>query len=55
MAHILMKVAWNVVSGIGVDVHVHRIVNRLQWVKTLTTKPEHTRKALEEWLPKYVP
>ena len=35
--------------GIGVDVHVHRISNRLGWVKTTT--PEGTRKALEDWLP----
>lgn len=36
--------------GIGVDVHVHRISNRLGWVKTTT--PEATRMALEEWLPR---
>lgn len=33
----------------AVDTHVHRISNRLGWVKTKT--PEATRKALEEWLP----
>lgn len=33
----------------GVDTHVHRISNRLGWVKTKT--PEETRKALEAWLP----
>ena len=31
------------------DVHVHRISNRLGWVKT--TKPEDTREELEKWLP----
>lgn len=31
------------------DTHVHRISNRLGWVKTKT--PEETRKALEEVLP----
>lgn len=51
MAHICMKVAWNKVSGIGVDTHVHRISNRIGWVKKPTTTPEDTRKALESWLP----
>lgn len=37
-------------SGIGVDVHVHRITNRLGWHKTTT--PEQTRLNLESWLPK---
>ena len=37
-------------SGIGVDVHVHRITNRLGWHKT--EKPEQTRLNLESWLPK---
>ncbi len=36
--------------GIGVDVHVHRITNRLGWINTKT--PEKTREALQEWLPK---
>ncbi|CAH2037022.1 unnamed protein product, partial [Iphiclides podalirius] len=51
MAHICMKVAWNKVTGIGVDTHVHRISNRNGWVKKTTAKPEDTRKALESWLP----
>lgn len=37
--------------GIGVDVHVHRISNRLGWVPS-TKNPEGTRKALQEWLPR---
>ncbi|RZC36914.1 HhH-GPD domain containing protein, partial [Asbolus verrucosus] len=45
-----MKTAWGEVTGIGVDTHVHRITNRLGWVKTKT--PEDTRKGLEKWLPK---
>eukprot|EP00698_Gefionella_okellyi_P001667 TRINITY_DN11560_c0_g1_i1.p1 TRINITY_DN11560_c0_g1~~TRINITY_DN11560_c0_g1_i1.p1 ORF type:complete len:333 (-),score=46.49 TRINITY_DN11560_c0_g1_i1:98-1096(-) len=49
MAHLTMQVAWDHNSGIGVDVHVHRIANRLSWVKT--KNPEETRKALQEWLP----
>lgn len=52
MAHICMQVAWNEVTGIGVDTHVHRISNRLQWVPKPTKTPEKTRIALESWLPK---
>ncbi|KAK7868468.1 hypothetical protein R5R35_011214 [Gryllus longicercus] len=52
MAHLCMKSAWNIVSGIGVDTHVHRISNRLKWVKKPTKKPEDTRVALESWLPR---
>ncbi|KAL9544924.1 hypothetical protein PS6_008515 [Mucor atramentarius] len=44
------KMAWNKNLGIGVDVHVHRICNRLGWVKTKT--PEETREDLQSWLPK---
>lgn len=50
MAYLTMQVAWENSVGIGVDVHVHRICNRLGWVKTKT--PEKTRMELEEWLPK---
>ncbi|KAA0721867.1 Endonuclease III-like protein 1 [Triplophysa tibetana] len=52
MAHLAMDIAWNNVSGIGVDTHVHRISNRLGWTKKETKMPEATRKALEEWLPR---
>ncbi|XP_067005253.1 endonuclease III-like protein 1 [Anabrus simplex] len=51
MAHICMNVAWGIVSGIGVDTHVHRISNRLGWVQKPTKTPEETRVALESWLP----
>lgn len=51
MAHICMRVAWNEITGIGVDTHVHRIVNRLKWVPKETKEPEQTRIALEKWLP----
>jgi len=51
MAHICMAVAWNKITGIGVDVHVHRLSNRLGWVPKPTKEPEHTRIALEKWLP----
>jgi endonuclease III len=55
------------VSGICVDLHVHRIANRLQWVNskvachqhrairlamTLPQEPTGTRAQLEQWLPR---
>ena len=52
MAYITMNVAWNKLSGIGVDTHVHRISNRMGWVEKPTTVPEQTRIALESWLPR---
>ncbi|XP_035515668.1 endonuclease III-like protein 1 [Morone saxatilis] len=52
MAHLAMDIAWDQVSGIGVDTHVHRISNRLGWLKKPAKNPEETRKALEEWLPR---
>ncbi|KER25088.1 hypothetical protein T265_07380 [Opisthorchis viverrini] len=52
MAHLAMRCAWNEVTGIGVDTHVHRIVSRLQWTKKPTKTPEETRKELEAWLPR---
>lgn len=36
-------------EGIVVDVHVHKIANRIGWVKTKT--PEETKKALESFVP----
>eukprot|EP00899_Mesostigma_viride_P025708 jgi/Mesvir1/6321/Mv06357-RA.1 len=58
MAYLVMNVAWEKVTGICVDIHVHRISNRLHWVgqPSGTTwqaclTPEETRKALEAWLP----
>eukprot|EP01111_Echinosteliopsis_oligospora_P007492 TRINITY_DN2263_c0_g1_i1.p1 TRINITY_DN2263_c0_g1~~TRINITY_DN2263_c0_g1_i1.p1 ORF type:complete len:468 (-),score=166.72 TRINITY_DN2263_c0_g1_i1:114-1517(-) len=50
MGHLTMLIAWKQCVGIGVDVHVHRISNRLGWVHT--TKPEQTRLELEGWLPR---
>lgn len=49
MALLTLQHAWHMNVGIGVDVHVHRISNRLGWVHT--RQPEETRRALEEWLP----
>uniref|UniRef100_A0A8D0H9Q1 Nth like DNA glycosylase 1 n=1 Tax=Sphenodon punctatus TaxID=8508 RepID=A0A8D0H9Q1_SPHPU len=36
----------------SVDTHVHRISNRLKWVRKETRSPEQTRVALEDWLPR---
>ncbi|KAF8942609.1 DNA N-glycosylase and apurinic/apyrimidinic (AP) lyase [Haplosporangium gracile] len=52
MAYLTLQCAWNKNLGIGVDVHVHRITNRLGWVKTEKDGPEGTREALQSWLPK---
>jgi len=38
-------------AGIGVDVHVHRITNRLRWHKPQTMHAEQTRLNLQSWLP----
>lgn len=52
MAHLCMLEAWDELSGIGVDTHVHRISARLGWVPNKGIKtPEDTRKFLESWLP----
>ncbi|KAK2460682.1 hypothetical protein APHAL10511_007152 [Amanita phalloides] len=51
MAFLALQVAWNLNVGIGVDVHVHRISNRLGWHKPPTKTPEETRLNLQSWLP----
>ncbi len=50
IANLYMKVAENVIDGIGVDVHVHRIVNRLGWIRT--NSPEQTEEMLQSLFPK---
>ena len=62
MGHLIMNVGWEKPSGICVDVHVHRITERLGWVSESCAvtnagsprkrTPEDTRVALEKWLPK---
>ncbi|EPQ50587.1 DNA glycosylase [Gloeophyllum trabeum ATCC 11539] len=52
MAFLALQVAWNLNHGIGVDVHVHRITNRLGWHRPPTKTPEQTRLNLQSWLPK---
>ncbi|KAJ6217255.1 hypothetical protein RDWZM_008412 [Blomia tropicalis] len=39
----------NIVTGIAVDTHVHRITNRLKWIKTKT--PEQSQTELEKRIP----
>jgi endonuclease-3 len=50
MTHLFLQICYDKVEGIAVDTHVHRIANRLGWVKTKT--PIQTMKALEKLLPK---
>ncbi|KAI1731801.1 hhH-GPD superfamily base excision DNA repair protein [Ditylenchus destructor] len=50
MGHLALQIAFDKTEGIGVDTHVHRIANRLKWVKT--NSPEQTEAKLKETLPK---
>jgi len=50
VAIVCLQHAWGKTDGIGVDVHLHRLANRLGWVNTST--PEATRASLERWFPK---
>ncbi|THV06921.1 DNA glycosylase [Dendrothele bispora CBS 962.96] len=52
MAFLALQIAWDLNHGIGVDVHVHRITNRLGWHKPPSKTPEETRLNLQSWLPK---
>ena len=61
MAHLVLQSAFGKVEGVSVDVHVHRICNRLRWAgKNYETNknwkpcgsPGETAKSLEQWLPK---
>ncbi|ODQ78631.1 hypothetical protein BABINDRAFT_162341 [Babjeviella inositovora NRRL Y-12698] len=53
MGFLLLQRAWNVVTGIGVDVHVFRLANMWRWVPQIARPtPEHTRVELEKWLPR---
>ena len=50
MATLCMQSAWQQDIGIGVDVHVHRIANRLGWCKT--DHPDKTELELQKVFPK---
>jgi endonuclease III len=49
-ANLVLILAFQSKSNICVDIHVHRIANRLGWVRTRT--PEETEQALYETIPK---
>ncbi|GAW05090.1 DNA glycosylase [Lentinula edodes] len=52
MGYLMLGSGWGLNVGIGVDVHVHRISNRLGWHDPPTKTPEQTRINLESWLPR---
>ena len=52
MAHLVMQVGWKQVTGIAVDTHVHRISNRLKFVRKPTKDPIQTEAELEDWIPR---
>ena len=60
MALLVMKCAFDIVVGVSVDTHVHRICNQLGWTggepttdkaSFATKDPEKTRQAIESWMP----
>jgi endonuclease III len=50
MALLLQQSAFDIVEGISVDTHVHRISNLLNWVSS--KNPDQTRDQLQKWVPK---
>lgn len=51
MGYLLLQSGWNINSGIGVDVHLHRLAQLWGWTSKKAKTPEHTRLELESWLP----
>ena len=51
MGYLLLQAGWNINSGIGVDVHLHRLALLWHWVSPKATTPEKCRVELESWLP----
>lgn len=49
IATMVMRYCWGSNVGIAVDVHVHRVANRLGWVNEESR--EGTKAALESWIP----
>ena len=39
MAHLVLQCSFDIVVGISVDTHVHRIAHWLKWVKSPTKNP----------------
>lgn len=54
MSHLAMLVAWNQVTGIAVDTHVHRICHRLKFVQKVTKDPKQTEQQIEDWIPRHM-
>merc|ERR1712226_1338378 len=52
MGHLIMAAAWGEITGLAVDVHVHRTVNRLKWFKKTIDKPNDMMDALMAEIPK---
>ena len=60
IADLTMQHAWKEVEGIPIDLKVHQVANRLQWVGMLAEDGQHvdsltpfeTKEQLEKWLPK---
>ncbi len=53
MTYLALQRAWGKMDGICVDVHVDRLCKMWRWVDAKKCKtPDHTRKALQTWLPK---
>jgi len=52
MGHLIMVAAWGEITGLAVDVHVHRTVNRLKWFKKTIEKPNDMMDALMAEIPK---
>lgn len=50
MGFLLLQKGWDINTGIGVDVHLHRLAQMWGWVKK-SDKPEVTRLELQNWLP----
>lgn len=51
MGYLLLQAGWGINSGIGVDVHLHRLALLWHWVSPKATTPEKCRMELESWLP----
>ncbi|KAK6459162.1 DNA glycosylase [Scheffersomyces xylosifermentans] len=51
MGYLLLQNGWGINSGIGVDVHLHRLAQMWGWTSKNVKTPEHTRLELEKWLP----
>ena len=46
-----LQVCHRRIEGISVNGHLHRVANRLRWVREPTFDHEETQTALEDWVP----